>query len=301
MTELQRRIRELAEAKKALILAHHYQVEEVKEVADQRGDSYHLAVTASRSRAEVVVLCGVRFMAESVAILSPEKTVLLPAEEAGCPLADTIGAADLLELRDRHPGVPVVSYVNTSAEVKALSDYCCTSANAVALVKAIDAPRVIFVPDMNLADYVARKTGKEIIPWHGFCHVHHRVKAADITALRERYPDALFLAHPECRPEVVALADEVSSTTGIMARGAAAGRRVVIIGTEEGVLDQLRRDNPQGTFITAVPNMVCPNMKLTTLPDVLRALEEGAPRVTVEEEIARKARLALERMVAVAG
>ncbi len=294
-------VRKLAAARRAAILAHHYQVEEVKAVADYTGDSYGLACVASKSDAAVIVLCGVRFMAEGVSILAPEKKVLMPVPEAGCPLADTITPGEVMRLKEEHPGVPVVAYVNTSAEVKALSDYCCTSANAVAVVREIDAPRVIFLPDANLADWVAHRSGKEIIPWKGHCHVHHRVRAEDIRAIRKRHPRAVFIAHPECRPEVVAMADEVASTAGFFPYVASSPATEIIVGTEDGILGRLRRENPGKIFIPARPDMVCPNMKMTTLEDVREAIEKLQHEVAVEPRVAGRARRALERMVAITG
>jgi quinolinate synthase len=295
------RVRRLARERRAVVLAHHYEVEEVRRSADHTGDSYRLAVLASTSGAEVIVLAGVRFMAETAAILAPGKKVLLPNPEAGCPLADTVTAADVRRLREANPGVPVVCYVNTTAEVKALSDYCCTSANAAALVRGIGAPRVIFIPDGNLADWVARSTGVEVIRWGGSCPVHQRVRAEDVLRLREASPGAVFIAHPECRPEVVALADEVASTAGFFRLVESSAATTFIVGTEEEVAVRLRAEHPGRTFLMPREGMVCPNMKLTTLDDVARALELLEPAVALPEETASRARQALERMVAVAG
>ncbi len=296
-----KKVRELAKKRRALILAHHYQVDDVKDLADYIGDSYGLAQTASRSDAEVVVLCGVRFMAETVAILSPGKTVLLPEPLAGCPLADTINPAQMASLRRKHPGVPIVAYVNTTAAVKALSDYACTSANAVAVVGAVPGEEVIFLPDRNLADFVGRKTGKKIIAWPGSCPIHHQITAADVTKAKERHPGAVFIAHPECRAEVLDLAQEVASTSGLIRYVAASSAGSFIIGTEEGVLGELRRSHPDKEFFGFERAMVCPNMKLTVAEDVLAALENMQHRVTVETDIAALAARSLAKMMEISG
>lgn len=294
-------VRKLAQDRKAIILAHHYQVDEVKDVADYVGDSYGLAVVASGADADIIVLCGVRFMAESCAILAGDKKVLLPVAEAGCPLADSINEDDVRKLRKDNPGVPVVSYVNTDAAIKALSDYCCTSSNAVALVGSIRSERIIFLPDMNLANYVARRTGKELVRWRGFCHVHHQLKAEDVSAARREYPGAVFIAHPECRPEVLEQADEVTSTTGFFKYVSSSLASTFIVGTEEGVISRLKRENPGKIFVKPKRHMICPNMKLTTIHDVYESLKLVKHEVRIEEEVAARARKALERMVSITG
>ncbi len=299
--DLTKAIRELAARRGAIILAHHYQREDVRRTADTCGDSYHLAKVAASSTAGVILLAGVRFMAESAAILCPDKIVLHPRPEAGCPLADSIDAADVVALKAAHPGVPVVAYVNTTAAVKAEADYCCTSSNAVALVRSLGSPRVIMVPDANLAAYTARITGVEVIAWRGNCHVHQCLRAGDVEDLLARHPGALFVAHPECRPEVTALAHEVTSTAGMFTWVAAQGGTTFIVGTEEEVAVKLRVVHPDKTFIVPRREMVCPNMKMTRADDVLAALESMSPRVEVPVETARLARRSLDRMVAVAG
>jgi len=318
--ELQKEITELKIRRRAVILAHNYQREEVQQVADFTGDSLELARKAATIDCEVIVFCGVNFMAESASILSPDKTVLLPAMEANCPMADMVTVDSPRELRmnfphhddvtyefpesftlrdmkKRYPGVPVVSYVNTTAAVKAESDYCCTSSNGVKLVNAIDADRVICVPDRNLAAWIARNTRKEIITWDGFCHVHDRIKAHDVEAVRAAHPGALFVAHPECRPEVLDLADHVTSTSGMLRFCAASDRKEFIIGTETGLLYRLRLDNPGKVFHPLRPDMICPNMKKTSLKAVRFALENNTQVVKVPEEIRVPAKRALDRML----
>jgi quinolinate synthase len=294
-------IRELAARRGAIILAHHYQREEVRRAADTCGDSYHLAKVAASSPARVIVLAGVRFMAESAAILCPEKVVLHPRPESGCPLADSITAADVVALKKAHPGLPVVAYVNTTAAVKAESDYCCTSSNAVALVRSLGVPRVIMVPDANLAAYTARVTGVDVVSWRGHCHVHQCLEAADVERLLAGHPGALFVAHPECRPGVTALAHEVTSTAGMFTFVAGRGETTFIIGTEEEVAVKLRTMHPEKTFIVPRREMVCPNMKMIRAGDLVESLESLSPRVEVPAETARLARRSLDRMVAVAG
>jgi quinolinate synthase len=292
-------IRKLAAERKAVILAHNYQPGEIQDLADHTGDSYGLSMIASRSEAEVIVFCGVRFMAESAAILAPGKKVILPSPKAGCPLADTITAEDVRALKEENPGLPVVAYVNTSAEVKAESDCCCTSSNAVTVVEAISLDRVIFIPDRNLADYTARMTGREIISWPGFCPVHERITVEDVEEVRSRHPEALFIVHPECRPAVAALADHVTSTSGFYRYISSSPAKSFIIGTEEGVLYRLERENPGKKFFSPGRKMVCPNMKLATMEDILFSLEGMTNLVEVPQDTADRARASLEKMLLV--
>jgi quinolinate synthase len=296
---LLQKIKELKIERNAMILAHNYQREEIQQVADFVGDSLELSRKAAGSDAEVIVFCGVRFMAEVAAILAPEKTVLLPDHHAGCSLADMVTAADLRQKKKEHPRAAVVAYVNSPAAVKAESDICVTSSNAVAVVNSLEAEEIIFVPDKNLGSYVAEQTGKKVILWDGYCKTHHCVTAEDVAQARKAYPQALVMVHPECRPEVVAAAD-VSLSTGQMfkfARETESG--TIIVGTETGVLPGLRQENPGKNFFPLSPKMICPDMKLVTLIKLLLALVEMRTPVEVPAEISRPARRALERMLAV--
>lgn len=311
----------LKKKKNAIILAHNYQREEVQDIADYRGDSLELSRLAADTDCDIIVFCGVHFMAESASILSPDKTVLLPEVSAGCPMADMITADSgrtartqfpgfeykegftyppdfsLKDIKKLHPGVPVVAYVNTTADVKAESDICCTSANAVRVVESLDSDKVICIPDKNLSAWIARNTDKEIIAWDGFCHVHERATALDVKEARENHPDAVVLAHPECRMEVLELADHVTSTSGMLrfARSSDAGE--FIIGTETGLMYKLRSDNPEKSFYPLRKDMVCPNMKKTTLRSVLHCLETDTYKIKVPEEIRIPAKRALDRML----
>ncbi len=297
---LKKEIRELLARRNAVLLAHNYQRDEIQEIADFGGDSLGLSQEAARSAAEVIVFCGVHFMAESAAILSPRKTVLLPRMDAGCPMADMITAADLAAWRAAHPEATVVTYVNSSAEVKALSDVCCTSGNAVNVVRSIPAGREIFmVPDRNLAHYVAKISGRPLTWWDGYCPTHERLSLEAVLAARAAHPNAPVVVHPECRPEVVNAADAVLSTSGMSGYCRKAAAKEFIIGTEMGILYRLRKENPGKTFHLASRTLICPNMKLTTLEDVRDALQTLTPVVTVPEQTRAKARAALEAMLRV--
>lgn len=313
----------LKEEKKAVILAHNYQREEVQDIADFTGDSLELSRTAASVDCEVIVFCGVNFMAESASILSPDKTVLLPEITACCPMADMItvsGARNTLtnfpgykftdgyvypdqftlkNMKEKYPGVPVVTYVNTTADVKAESDICCTSANAVKIVESLDTDKVICIPDRNLSAWIAKNTKKEIIAWDGFCHVHDRVKAEDVDKIRQEHPNALVLAHPECRMEVLEKADHVTSTSGMLRYAQSSDAREFIIGTETGLLYKLRKDNPDKVFYPLRKDMVCPNMKKTSLKSVMTALDKMTNIIKVPEKIRVPAKEALDRMLAV--
>jgi len=295
--DLADRIQALKEERDAVILAHNYQVPEVQDLADMVGDSLELSRAAAERDEAVIVFCGVDFMAETAAILSPEKTVLLPAADACCPMAEMVTAGEVQVLRERYPGAAVVCYVNTTAEVKAASDICCTSANAVRVVQSLEEDRVIFVPDRNLALYTARFTGKEIIPWEGFCIVHDRITPEEVQEARHRYPGAEVLVHPECRPEVIDLADHVFSTSGMVRHVCESGGEAFIIGTETGILYPIRKRCPGRRCFPLSANAICTNMKKTTPEKVLKALETMDPRVTVPEEVARGARAAIGRML----
>jgi quinolinate synthase len=291
-------IQELKARRNAVVLAHNYQTPEIFHgVADYVGDSLGLAQKGAATDAEVIVLAGVHFMAETAKILSPEKTVLIPDLAAGCSLAESITAADVRLLRQRYPGVPVVTYVNTSADVKAESDVCCTSANAVAVVESLGAERVIFLPDEYLGQYVAAQTEVEIILWKGHCEVHERFTPGQIRAFRDRFDDLQVLAHPECPPEVLAEADFVGSTSGMIGHvGRARPRRVVMI-TECSMSDNVAVEYPDVEFIR--PCNLCPHMKRITLPKIHRALEHMEHAVEVDPAVAARARRAVERMLAV--
>lgn len=291
------RIAALKAAKRAVILAHNYQPEDIQDVADFVGDSLELSRKAAALDAEVIVFCGVHFMAETAAVLAPSKTVLLPDLAAGCPMADTINAEELRDWKARYPGRKVVAYINTTAEVKAESDVCCTSANAVAIVAALPDPEILFVPDRNLAAYVARKTGKTILAWDGYCCIHHRITPADVLAKKALYPEAEVWAHPECRAEVHALADRVLSTGQMLVEAARTEKAAVIFATEAGFLVRLRRTNPRPRFVPARDAALCANMKVIPPEEVLRALETGTFRIEVAPDVAARARRAIEAMI----
>lgn len=301
MSEITRQqIRELLSKHNAVLLAHNYMRDEVQEIADITGDSLALSIEAAKTSADVIVFCGVHFMAESAAILSPNKKVLLPRPDAGCPMADMVTAAELLALKAEHPGVPVVTYVNSSAEVKAVSDICCTSANAVTVVRSLREDELIFVPDRNLGHWVAQSVPeKRFIFWEGFCPTHERMTVQAVQQKKTEHPDALFICHPESAPAVTALADHACSTSGMYDYCKTSPAAKFIIGTEAGILYKLRVENPAKDFILASPALFCPNMKLTSLEDILWSLDTLAPVVSVTEEIRLKAKRALDRMLAV--
>ncbi|MBI5905954.1 MAG: quinolinate synthase NadA [Deltaproteobacteria bacterium] len=293
-------IRGLLSERNAILLAHNYQRDEVQEIADITGDSLGLSQEAARTSADVIVFCGVHFMAESAAILSPGKTVLLPREDAGCPMADMITGADLAAWREIHPDAVVVTYVNSSADVKALSDVCCTSGNAVNVVRSIPAGREIFmVPDRNLAHYVRKVSGRAMTWWDGYCPTHERLTVAAAAKAREAHPEALLVVHPECPPEVVEMADAVLSTSGMYGFCRRSPAAEFIVGTEMGILYRLRKENPGKRFHIASRALICPNMKLTTLEDVRDSLVSMSPVVTVPEDIRVRAKRALDAMLAV--
>jgi quinolinate synthase len=297
--ELIDEILRLAKQRNALILAHNYQRDEIQELAHITGDSLGLSIEAAQTDKDVIVFCGVHFMAESAAILAPEKTVLLPRLDAGCPMADMITPEGLMEMKSHYPGVPVVTYVNSSAAVKAESDICCTSANAVKVVASLDAQEVILTPDRNLGRYIADRVDKTCHFWDGYCPTHERFTPEDVKLIQSEYPEAFFIAHPECPPEVLALADHICSTSGMYSYAKKSSAQQFIVGTEAGILYRLRKENPEKEFILPTTRLICPNMKLTSLEDVLASLQSMEPRITVPEEIRRPAKLALDRMLAV--
>lgn len=289
----------LKEEKDALILAHNYQLNEVQDIADFVGDSFALSQQAAAARQNVIVFCGVYFMAEVAKVLAPDKTVLLPDISAGCPLADTVSLEELRAFKKRYPGAAVVSYVNSPVEVKAESDICCTSSNAVRVVDSLKEEEIIFVPDKNLAHWVAGQTRKRIIPWNGCCPTHQAVSVEDVHRIREEHPGVPVAVHPECPPEVVAAADFVGSTGSILKFVRTNHDREMIIGTEKGILHRLEIENPGKQFYLLSPGLICPTMKLASLEKVLAALENMTGAVTVPQDLVQRARKALERMLAV--
>ena len=298
--KISERIGHLLKEKNAILLVHNYQLPEIQDIADLCGDSLELSMKASETDADVIVFCGVHFMAETASILSPDKTVLLPVETAGCPMADMITAKGLRDLKQKMGDVEVISYVNTTAEVKAESDICCTSANAVSVANSVDPQKqILMTPDKNLAQYTRKQTGREIEYWEGYCPIHNNLSAQQAEKVKAAHPDALFLAHPECPPEVLDLADVVKSTSGMIFYVKESTHRKFIIGTEAGILHPLSRENPGKVFIPADPGMVCADMKKTWLREVLRALEEMTPVVKVPDDIRVPAKRALDRMLAV--
>ncbi len=297
---IKQQIRQLLKERNAVLLAHNYMRDEVQEIADITGDSLALSMEAAKTNADVIVFCGVHFMAESAAILSPGKKVLLPRPDAGCPMADMVTVEALKAMKAKHPGVPVVTYVNSSAEIKAHSDICCTSANAVSVVKSLPDSKLIFVPDRNLGRYIAQFVPeKEFILWEGYCPTHERMSLEAVQKKKLEHPDALFICHPESAPEVTALADYAGSTSAMYDYCRNSPARKFIIGTEAGILFRLRQENPDKEFFLASPALLCPNMKLTSLEDVLFSLETMTPVIIVPEEIRIPALQALNRMLAV--
>lgn len=299
--QLKQEIRRLLKQKNAIMLAHNYQRDEIQEIADIAGDSLGLAQAATKTEADIVVFCGVHFMAESAAILNPGKKVLLPNLEAGCPLADMITAQKLREKKKEIGDVAVVCYINSPADVKAESDICCTSANAANVISFLPGNgKILMVPDKNLARYTAKFTNREVVPWDGFCPTHHRfITKEDVLRRKEEHPQAKFMAHPECAPEILDLADHVCSTSGMYKYAKESQSREFIVGTESGILYRLRKENPDRSFYLPSPEAICPNMKVTTLEDVFEALVNEKHVITVPEEIRVKAKKALDRMLEV--
>ncbi|MEM2869914.1 MAG: quinolinate synthase NadA [Thermoplasmata archaeon] len=292
-------IERLKREKNAVILAHNYQRPEVQDIADFVGDSLGLSIQASRTDARAIIFCGVDFMAENAAILNPEKVVVHPVPEAMCPMAMMIDDAGLKEMKEQHPGVPVVAYVNTPAEVKAESDVCCTSSNAVKVVRSLPDKEVIFVPDANLGAYVQRSVKDKLLHlWPGYCPTHQRIRREDIAALKREHPGALALVHPECLPEVIDIADGVFSTEGMVSFIKSSRSREFIIGTESGLIHRLRKMLPDRVYYE-LPGAVCPTMKKITLDKILHSLRTLEPRVVLQPEVLKKARGPIEKMLAV--
>ncbi len=297
--QIKARILQLAAEHNVLLMAHNYQRDEIQEIAHITGDSLGLSIEAARTDKDIIVFCGVHFMAESAALLSPQKTVLLPRQDAGCPMADMVTPAGLREMKQQYPNATVVTYVNSSAAVKAESDICCTSSNAVNVVRSLDTDEVLLVPDRNLGRYIAAQVDKTCHVWEGYCPTHERLQITEIEKARAEHPDAIFMAHPECAPEILELADHICSTSGMYDYATKSPATTFIVGTEMGILYRLRTQNPDKTFILPSEGLICPNMKLTSLDDLLKCLETLSPVVTVDPQIAEKARLTLDRMLAV--
>lgn len=296
--KLIKEIKRLKKLRDAVIIVHNYQRPEVQEIADILGDSLALSRAAAKTKEKVIVFCGVHFMAESTAILCPNKTVLLPEDKAGCPMADMVTAQKLLEFKKNYPKAKIVCYVNSSAEVKAVSDICCTSSNAMKVVQSIsDDEEIIFVPDKNLAHYISSFTEKKIIPWNGFCPAHRRLKPEDILKAKKDHPNAIVVAHPECKPNVLALSDYVLSTEGMVRYAKETRAKEIIVCTEVGMLYRLKKENPNKKFYSPLEEIICQNMKLNTLESVLNSLEKMEHVITVPEEIRLKAKMALDKML----
>jgi quinolinate synthase len=298
-SKLKEKIGQLKEQKKAIILAHNYQLGEVQDVADFVGDSLELSQRAAQTKAEMIVFCGVHFMAETASILCPDKLVLLPDLNAGCPMANMITAEKLRQKKKEYPKAAVVCYINSSAAVKAEADVCCTSANAVKIVESVKPEEILFVPDQYLGQYVAAKIGKKMIFWPGYCPTHARILPDQIEKLKQDYPLAKVVVHPECRPEVIALADEVLSTGGLCRYAQTSQAKEIIVGTEIGIIHRLRKENPDKRFIPVSEQAICPNMKLITLEKIIYSLEETVFEVKVSPEIRTRAITAVNKMLAV--
>jgi quinolinate synthase len=292
------KISELKKKHNAVILAHNYQRGEIQDVADFVGDSLGLSQQAAKTDADLIVFCGVHFMAETAALLSPDKTVIMPDEHAGCPMASMITARELREKKKLYPNIKVVCYVNTTAAVKAESDICCTSSNAVKIVSSIPEDEdILFIPDKSLGAYVSSCLNREMIYWEGYCPTHHRILAEQIIKMKSEHPEAEVVVHPECTPDVIAMADHVASTTGILNYAKSSKSKEFVIGTELGILHRMKKENPDKTFMPVTPLSDCPNMKLNTLEKLLWALEDIQFVVTVPEDIAVEARKAIQRML----
>ncbi len=294
---MKEKIQKLKKERNAVILAHNYQPPEIQDLADLCGDSLELSIRAADTDADVIVFCGVRFMAETASILSPQKSVLLPRPEAGCPMADTVTAEALAGEKERLGAMPVVTYVNSTAEVKALSTICCTSANVEDVLKSLDEDELLMVPDRNLARYAAARTGKKVHPWNGFCPYHDRLSIGEVKAAKSAHPKAVFMAHPECRPEILEEADVVASTSGMLRCARESENREFIVGTEVGLLHPLSKENPEKRFYPASENMYCEDMKKIGPADLARCLEQMTGEVKVPEAVREPAYRAVRRML----
>ncbi|MDD5457517.1 MAG: quinolinate synthase NadA [Candidatus Margulisbacteria bacterium] len=292
------KIFKLKQQRRAIILAHNYQRPEIQAIADFAGDSLELSRLAAETKADCIVFCGVRFMAETAKILSPQKTVLLPEYDARCPMASLVNAEDVRALRKQHPKAKVICYVNTTAEVKAESDVCCTSANAVQIIKKIDAEEIIFVPDRNLAAYCQTFTDKKIIIWDkGYCYVHDRITMEDVNKGRNKWPEALLLVHPECRLEVIRLADQVLSTTGMIDYVKKSKAKKFLVATEDGILYRMKKENPDKEFMVVGSVNQCCNMKKTTLQDIFYALHKNQTKIVLKDDVIQAASYCLKAML----
>lgn len=290
-------IRDLAQKKNAIILAHNYQPPEIQEIADLCGDSLELSIKAAKTTADIIVFCGVHFMAETASILCPDKTVLLPNPEAGCPMADMVTPEALTARKKALGNIPVITYVNSSAAVKAVSDICCTSANVIDVVNAQSADEVLMTPDRNLAQYAAGQTDKKIHLWDGYCPFHNNLTPEDVAAARQAHPKAMFMAHPECPPEVLALADTIQSTSGMIRYAKNSPHRQFIIGTEVGLLYPISKANPDKQFFPASEKMLCKDMKKIRLEDIKNSLETLSGEIRVPEHIRKNALGAVQKMI----
>lgn len=299
LKDLTAEIRLLKQSLNAVIVAHNYQIPEVQDIADFVGDSLELARKCAAVKADTIVFCGVDFMAETAAILSPEAMVLLSAGSACCPMSMMIDEFKLAEWRQKYPKAAVVSYVNTSAAVKAGSDICCTSANAAKIVNSMSEDEILFIPDRNLGHFVATQTDKKMILYPGYCITHDRLMAAEVVEAKKRFPEAVVLVHPECRAEVIELADAALSTSQILKYARESQAKTFLIGTEEGILHRLNLESPDKTFYALSPSLICVNMKKTRLETVIETMKTQSNRITVPEDIRRKAKQALDRMLAV--
>jgi quinolinate synthase len=291
------KIKKLKKKRDAILLVHNYQLGEVQDIADYLGDSLGLSLTAAKSDHKVIVFCGVRFMAETASILCPDKIVLIPDPSAGCPMANMITADELHSLKNKHPEAAVVSYVNTTAEIKAESDICCTSANADKIVNSLEASEIIFVPDKYLAHYVSTKTKKKIIPWNGYCPTHIKILVEHILEQKKLHPQAKVIVHPECTPNVINVADEVLSTGGMVRYARESRAKEIIVGTEIGIIYRLRQENPNKNFYAASNSAICPNMKLNTQEKVIWSLENMKHQINIPQNVQVKAKKALQKML----
>jgi quinolinate synthase len=295
--EIENRITELKKEHNAIILVHNYQIPEVQDIADFLGDSLDLAMKATKTDAENIIFCGVDFMAESAKILNPSKNVILPDIDAECPMANMVNPKDLIKLKEENPDAIVVSYINTTAEIKTLSDICCTSSNGVKVIQSVSEKKIIFVPDRNLGAYIQRFVPeKELILWPGMCPTHHKIRKEEILKLKEEHSDAEVLVHPECRPEIIDIADHALSTNGMVNHAKNSDTKEFIIGTEKDICYRLKNENPNKSFYP-IKTAICPNMKKITLEKVLNSLETLEPKVNLPDEIMEKAKKPLQRMM----
>lgn len=296
--EIINRINELKKEKNAVILAHNYQIGDIQDIADFTGDSLELAKKVVNVKADIIVFCGVKFMAEMAYMLNPEKKILLPRKDAGCPMADTLTGEDVRKLREQYPDHTFIAYVNTNADVKEQIDICCTSANALIIAKNVNNDKIVFMPDRNLGNYIKENVPeKEIVLWNGECNVHNRITLEEVKKAKELHPDAVLMVHPECKPEVVKFADEVLSTGGMVKFARETKAEKILVGTEEGMIHRLQKEVPSKKFYSVSRNFVCANMKKTHLEDVLESLEEEKYEIILPEETRKKGKKTLDEML----